>query len=652
MALSRSIFNLKFLKPYYHNPIPLQSQRFLSFASTEEAAAERRRRKRRLRLDPPITQNRPKPPPSKVSNPNTPKLPDSVSVLQGNRLNLHNRILTLIRENDLTEASLLTRHSIYSNCRPTVFTCNAVLAALLRQSRYADFAALHRFIIQAGVVPNIVTYNLLINAYLDCRKYDTALDHYKILINDASFSPSAATYRILVRGLASTGDREKIERAISLKNDMLSKGLAPDPVVYDYLISALVEIDDVERALEMFSEVKEKLDSISGPIFIPEDIVRVYGSVMKAYFKKGMEKEAMDFLEELLARENRENTRYRTDAIAYNSVLQALVKNDKLEQAMQLFDRMMDIHSPPRRLTVNLGSFNVMVDMFCSNGRFQEAIAVFRKMDEKKCLPDTLSYNNLIEQLLGAGKIGEAEEIYGEMEGERKVKQDEFTFGLLIDACLGQNRIDDAYNYFMKMVESGLRPSVGVFNKVISQLLKAVQIDRAKELFNQMLEKEVKPDATSYDLIFKGLCDNGKLDDVLEIIRRMLKEDESTFSEELREVVTEALKKEGREEDLARLFDEREKEKEKEKEEALAKESRTSRISIPSIEALTSKFNTKESEVAPGEASSTSETAPAVERTGSVETPGNGVSSAEEIDVESASDAGSGVEGQRVETSS
>ncbi|KAG9448255.1 hypothetical protein H6P81_014383 [Aristolochia fimbriata] len=655
MALSRSIFNLRFLKPSHHTPVPLQSLRFLSFATTEEAAAERRRRKRRQRLDPPNLigrqpQTRPKPSPNKVSNPNTAKLPDTVSVLQGNRLNLHNRILTLIRENDLTEAALLTRHSIYSNCRPTIFTCNAVLAALLRQSRYADFAALHRFIIQAGVVPNIVTYNLLINAYLDCRKYDIALDHYKSLINDAPFNPSTSTYRILVRGLCATGDRERIDRAISLKDEMLSKGLAPDPVVYDHVISGLVKLDDAERALEMFSEVKESLGT-PGTIFIPEDIVRVYGSLMKAYFKNGMEKEAMDCLGELLARENTQNSRCKTDAIVYNSVLEALVKNEKLEQGMQLFDRMKNIHDPPRRLTVNLGSFNIMVDMYCSKGRFPEAMEVFRKMDEKKCFPDTLSYNNLIEQLLGAGMMGEAEEIYAEMGGENKAKPDEFTYVLFIDSCFGQNRIDDAYSYFMKMVESGLRPNVGVYNKVMNELLKAVQVDRAKELYNQMLEKELKPDCTSYDLIFKGLCEHGKLDDVLDIIRRMLKEDESAFSEELREYVTEALRKEGREEDLTRLFEEREKEKEKEKEEALAKDSRA-RISIPSIEALTSKFNKKEPDVAPVEGSSTSQSKPAIELSGSIETLVNGASSSEVVEVESASSAISGQEGQGVESSS
>lgn len=135
MGLSKPLFC--HLRP---TPFPLSTLRRLSFATPEEAAAERRRRKRRLRIEPPLAHSRPAlqtPPrhPRQISNPNTPKLPESMSALSGKRLELHNRILALIRANDLEEASLLTRHSIYSNCRPTAFTCNAVLNALLRQAR-------------------------------------------------------------------------------------------------------------------------------------------------------------------------------------------------------------------------------------------------------------------------------------------------------------------------------------------------------------------------------------------------------------------------------------------------------------------------------------------------------------------------------------
>ena len=282
MALSKATFltHLRTLSNSHRRPSSCVSIRLLSFSSPEEAAAERRRRKRQLRMEPPLsalnrTQTAPKPLQSPYYlNPNNPKLPEHVSALTGNRLNLHNRILTLIRENDLDEAALYTRHSIYSNCRPTIFTINAVLAALLRQSRYSDLLSLHRFITQAGVVPNIITHNLVFQTYLDCRKPDTALEHYKQFLNDAPMNPSPTTYRVLIKGLI---DNSKLERAMDIKTEMDSKGFAPDPLVYHYLMLGHARVSDGDAILRLYEELRERLGGV-----VQDGIV--FGCLMKGYF--------------------------------------------------------------------------------------------------------------------------------------------------------------------------------------------------------------------------------------------------------------------------------------------------------------------------------------------------------------------------------
>ncbi|KAI9087412.1 hypothetical protein K1719_030552 [Acacia pycnantha] len=85
-----------------------------TFASSpKEAAAERRRCKSQLRIEPSLSAlNRSQPQQAKPQsqsppyylNLNNPKLPEHVSALTDNRLNLHNCILTLIRENELEES--------------------------------------------------------------------------------------------------------------------------------------------------------------------------------------------------------------------------------------------------------------------------------------------------------------------------------------------------------------------------------------------------------------------------------------------------------------------------------------------------------------------------------------------------------------------
>ncbi|KAL5710006.1 hypothetical protein ACHQM5_020621 [Ranunculus cassubicifolius] len=428
--------------------------------------------------------------------------------------------------NDLDEASLLTRHSIYSNYKPTIFTCNVVMTAFL-----------------LGVVPNVVMHNLLINVYCDCRKTDSALEHYKVLVNDAPFSPSPSTYRILVKGLV---DNMKVERALELKDDMFDKGLLADTVVYNYLMLGVLKNGDADKAVELFEELKEKQGG-----FVSDGIV--YGNLMKAYFLKGMEKETMEYYNDLEG----ENSSIRMGAASYNYVLQAFIQNGKLDEAIKLFDRMVEKHSRPIKLTVDLGSFNVMAYGYCQEGRYEEAVVAilfFRSMGEKSCCADTLSYNNLIEKLCTGGKVYGAEAVYGDM-GE-VAKQDEITHILLIDACFGQNRPEDAAGYFDKMVEIGLKPNVNSYSKVVEGLIKAGKVDEANGFFSQMIEK-LKLEVANYELMLRALCETNKLDDVLKLVG-------------MDELVRDALRKEEREDDLVKLFEEKEGE-DKEKAEAAAK---------------------------------------------------------------------------------
>ncbi|KAA8540041.1 hypothetical protein F0562_026733 [Nyssa sinensis] len=92
------------------------------------------------------------------------------------------------------------------------------------------------------------------------RKTDTALEHYKQLINDAPFNPSPTTYRILIKGLIDN-NKEKLGGSVT--------------------------------------------DGV------------VYGSLMKGYFLRGMEKEAMECYEEAVG----ENSKIRMNAVAFNLVL-------------------------------------------------------------------------------------------------------------------------------------------------------------------------------------------------------------------------------------------------------------------------------------------------------------------------------------------
>ncbi|XP_010682393.2 pentatricopeptide repeat-containing protein At3g49240, mitochondrial [Beta vulgaris subsp. vulgaris] len=581
-----------------HSPPLISFRRLLSFATADDIATERRKRRRQVRMQPPLSPQRHQQQQQQqhrapITNPNAPKVPEHVFALTGTRLACHNKILKLIRENDLDEAALYTRHSVYSNCRPTIFTCNAVMAALLRQSRYSDFLSLHRFITQAGIGSNIITYNLLITLYCECRKPDTALEHYKRLIEDAPFDPSPTTYRILVKGLV---DNNKVEKAIEIKDEMLSRAFDADAVVYGYLMNGCAKNKDGDKVLEIYEELMEKLGGK-----VTKGII--YGPLMKGYFLKGMQKEAISVFDEVMG----ENSTIKMDDIAYNLVLDAFVKHGKFEEALKLFEKMKSLHNPPWKLTVNLGSYNVMADGYCAEGKFKEAVDVFMSMGEKNCSPDILSFNNLIEQLCNNGLLPEGEELCGKM-SDKGINPDEVTYCLLMDACFKENRPDDAAGYFSKMIEANLRPNLAVYNKLVEGLVQVGKIDEAKSFFDLMVKK-LKFNPASYEFMFKALCDVGKVDDVLKIVGDMLDEESVDLNEDMHKIVKDGLKSHGREEEeLDRLIEQKEKEKEEAKRREIEEAERakaSARAAVASLipsKLFGNKEDDKESTALPGSA--------------------------------------------------
>ncbi|KAJ6387560.1 hypothetical protein OIU78_017308 [Salix suchowensis] len=148
------------------------------------------------------------------------------------------------------------------------------------------------------------------------------------------------------------------------------------------------------------------------------------------------------------------------------------------------------------------------------------------------------------------------------------VKPDEYTYVLLMDTCIKENRLDDGAAYFKKMVESGSRPNLAVYNRLVDELVKVGKIDEAKSFYDMMVKK-LKMDDESYKYMMKTMSDVGKLDEVLKMAEGIIDDEETEFSEELQEFVKGELRKDGREEELTKLLEE----KERQKAEAKAKES-------------------------------------------------------------------------------
>lgn len=457
----------------------------------------------------------------------------------GPRLNLHNRVQSLIRAGDLDAASAVARHSVFSNTRPTVFTCNAIIAAMYRAKRYSDAIALFQFFFnQSNIVPNVVSYNNLINAHCDEGRVDVGLEIYRHIIANAPFSPSAVTYRHLTKGLIDSG---RIGEAVDLLREMLNKGHGADSLVYNNLIAGFLNLENLEKANELFDELKERCLVYDGV---------VNATFMDWFFNRGQEKEAMESYKSLLDRQ------FKMIPATCNVLLEVLLKHGKKTEAWTLFDQMLDNHTPPNFQAVNSDTFNIMVNECFNLGKFSEAIETFRKVGtQPKSRPfamDVAGYNNIIARFCEKGMMTDAETYFAEL-CSKSLSPDVTTHRTLIDAYLKVEQIDDVLRVFNRMVEVGLRVVASFGNRVFGELIKNGKAVDCAQILTKMGERDPKPDPTCYDVVIRGLCNEGALDASRELLDQIMRYGIG-LTPTLQEFVKEVFVKAGRSEEIERLL--------------------------------------------------------------------------------------------------
>lgn len=273
---------------------------------------------------------------------------------------------------------------------------------------------------------------------------------------------------------------------------------------------------------------------------------------MEGYWKKGMDKEAMENYESLLDR------KFKMTPATCNVLLETLFKHDKLKEANDLWETMVDNHTPPSFIGINSESYNVMVNQCFKEGKFHEAIKVFHRQPRKNVQIDVGCFNNIIGKLCENGLLSEAEMLFQEMES-KSVLPDVYTYTYLVDSCFKICRVDDTMQYFYKMAdgrEHGPKFNIGFFNRMFEGLTEAGRIDDALKVYGRMPDKEIKPNTTTFEILVKALCKERELDRTRDLVRDMSRGG-VVAPPEFREFVSEIFKNADRHDEIEKAFEEK-----------------------------------------------------------------------------------------------
>ncbi|KAF8068521.1 hypothetical protein N665_1146s0014 [Sinapis alba] len=408
-------------------------------------------------------------------------------------------------------------------------------------------------------IEGLCVNEMALQAYILLRPLRNA----NILVDESDL---AVAYRKVIKGLCNEMKLEEAERALL---DMEECGIDPDVCVYSAVVEGHRKNMSFSRALRFVNDkVSQQGKRIINPV--------IASSILQCCCQMGKFSEAYDQFIDF------RNLNITLDRFCYNVAFDALIKLGRVDAAIELFREMTCEGIAP-----DVVNYTTLIGGCCQQGRCVEAIDLIIEMENKGKPPDIVTYNVLaggfarnaenasdilklmeargvkpssvthnmvIQGLVVAGKIDEAEALYQSLEEhkpggnvagivkgyceagrldeafERFIRLDfplpknvYFTLFTSLCAAKDEYHIDKAQKLLERMWELGVEPGKSMYGKLIGAWCRVDDVGKAKRFLKAMKRREIVPDLFTYTIMIKTCCRLNKLKQADAFFRDMKK---------------------------------------------------------------------------------------------------------------------------------
>jgi pentatricopeptide repeat protein len=246
-----------------------------------------------------------------------------------------------------------------------------------------------------------VVYATFMDWFFNQGKMKEAMESYKswLVLRFDSIVPEA--YNILLEVLLKHG-KEKEARALFVlmldrHNPPYTEAVNSD--TFNIMVNECFKLGKIEEAISTFKMVGTRRGSKAFQMD-----VAAYNNIIARFCENGMLLEAEMMFAELTAKP------LPQDATSHMTLIDAFLKADRIDVALKLFKRMVDVC-----LSVDANFGNRVFDELIKNGKVVDCAQILSKMGEIVPKPDPSCYEVVIKGLCNEGMLDKSQDLLSEM---------------------------------------------------------------------------------------------------------------------------------------------------------------------------------------------------------------------------------------------
>jgi pentatricopeptide repeat protein len=339
--------------------------------------------------------------------------------------------------------------------------------------------------------------------------------------------PNVVVYNILLNAYAKSGNVDKLEQTLQKMIRQEIPGVSPDPVSYSTLLSAYAQVATPESAASAESLLNQMLELYQHGIESAKPNVVSFTNVIQCFAQQGMGHEAgclMRRIENLFAETQDED--WKPDLPMYNVVLMSNVNRPERAEDLlaSMYQEKRAWFRPNRR------SFNIVLSAWARKGDAERAESILKQMHEHhvsgelETKPDVVTYNTVLNAWAKKAAAGASSrqrnhdanvawkrskailfhmgDLYNA--GDDSVKPNVRTCNIVLNTCAKAGKIDDAEEMlekFSSIASADSAPTIHTWNTLLSACMKRADVRRARSFWIRMKEAGVHPDIVSYNTL-------------------------------------------------------------------------------------------------------------------------------------------------------